>query len=687
MSQWQNIEGTAGGLANFLVNNPPPQAGVAAPGGLTNQYWGQAGTATGAPDVTGFQRGMTDIGSAAINQYVNPSEIYLPGNFNFQPGQLNLPNTFAGGVPTVSNLASAYQVNPQQVSGPTVSAQQVSAPGAIAPIGGLMQVAAPQLQQYQMGPAERVSAMNLRDLQMQAAGNVAPSGLATTQSWTDPGTAAAFMSPYTQQVINTQLAQAQVQNQQQMEAERSQAAAAGAFGGSRQAVEQANREIGYQQLAAGLEAQGLQQAYQQGAQQFNTQQALGQQAQQFNIGTGLQAALANQQVQQQANVQNLSAALQTQGLSAQTGLQAALANQQAGLTVGGQNLAALLGVQQLGAGQQMQASLANQQQGLQTALANQQAQEFSAGQQLQAALANQATNLQSQIATGQFGMQGALANQAAGIQTGLAAQQLGFQGGLANQAANMQALMAQYQAGTQGALQTQNLGFQGQVAGGQLGLQSALQQEQLRQQQQNLNLAGFGQAANIYGQAGQLGLAGYGAGLQGLGALGQAAMGQQGYQQQLLDTAYQNAMMGMMTPLQATAWQAQLLGLQPLPYTTTSTGATTNVTTPPQPGWLQLGLQAGLGALGGLGGLGIFRKGGRVKLARGGRAPAGHADAAQDRQQILQILRQRGIIAPSGLGRLPRRLRRPGPARSELEAPGTAVRRARPEGLGALARR
>jgi hypothetical protein len=218
-----------------------------------------------------------------------------------------------------------------------------------------------------------------------------------------------------------------------------------------------------------------------------------------------------------------------------------------------------------------------------------------------------------------------------------------------------------------------------------MGLQSALQQEQLRQQQQQLNLGGFGQAANIYGQAGQLGLQGYGAGLQGLSALQQAALGQQGYQQQLADTAYQNAMMQMMTPLQATAYQAQLLGLQPLPYTTTTTGATTNVTTPPQPGWLQLGLEAGLGALGGFGR--FFRKGGRVKLARGGKAPAGHADAAQDRQQILEILRQRGIIAPSGLGRLPRRLRRSGPARSALETPGTAARRARPEGLGALARR
>ena len=56
--------------------------------------------------------------------------------------------------------------------------------------------------------------------------------------------------------------------------------------------------------------------------QFNVEQALGTQA-------GLQTGLANLNAQQQANVQNQAAQLQTQGLSAQQALQAALANQQA----------------------------------------------------------------------------------------------------------------------------------------------------------------------------------------------------------------------------------------------------------------------------------------------------------------------------------------------------------------------
>jgi len=248
MSVYGNMEGTVQGLANYLINNYVqfPQASVAAPGDLMSQYWNLAGTNANAPDMTGFQRGMTDIGSASINQYVDPNQINLNQNYNFQPGQIQLPNTFANGTPNVSapggvsGLASYYQVNPQQVSGPTVNAQQVSAPGAINPITGLMQVTAPQLQQYQMAQAQQVNAPNLQNFTMQAAADVAPNAQVATQSWTDPGTAAQYMSPYTQQVVQAQQAYATQAYQQQREQEKGQAAQAGAFGGTREAVEQAS---------------------------------------------------------------------------------------------------------------------------------------------------------------------------------------------------------------------------------------------------------------------------------------------------------------------------------------------------------------------------------------------------------------------------------------------------------------
>jgi hypothetical protein len=634
MDIWNNIIGTGGGLSDYLINHNPPQATVAGPTDLTNQFWKQAGANSTAPDMTGFQRGMTDAGGAAINQYRDPNQINLPGQFNFQPGQIDFNNPFAGGTPNVSaptngpsGLASSYLVNPQQVQAERIAAQQVSAPGAINPITGLMQVYGPQLQNYQMGPAQTVNAPQLKDFTMQAAANVAPQGQVGTQSWADPSTQQGLMSPYMQQVVDQAKVRANEDFQTQQESQRSQAVAAGAYGGSRQAVLEGTGARDLQEHLGDIQSQGLQAAYQQAQQQFNQEQAARQQAQQFNIGTGLQAALANQQMQQQANLQNLSSFLQTQGLGAQTGLQADLANQAAGINVGGQNLQANLQTQGLGATLGQQAQRAKQSQGLQAALANQQAQEFGSGQQMQASLANQQAALQAALANQSTGLQGQMSNQGAGLQAGLAAQNLGFQGAqfnaqqgmqaqLANQAAMMQALGMQYQGGLQGALQTQQLGMQGQIAGGQLGLQGQQAQEQLRQSQMSQNMNAFNMAGNLYNQAGNLGLNGYNSGLQGQNALAQAAMGQQGMAQQRADTAFQNNMQNMMTPLQAQAWMANLLGMAPMSTTTTQQGTSTGTMTQPSPSLLSQILGGGMGAAGMLGKMFGFSQGGPVETEK-----------------------------------------------------------------------
>lgn len=636
MANWQNIIGTGQGLASGLINNSVyPGNPLAPPTQGIQDWWNRTNTGTNAPDTTGVQRGMTDLGGAMINQYRDPNQVNLPGTYNFAPGQIQLPNTFAGGTPNISapgngpsGLASSYYVNPQQVQAPSpIQAQQVQAPGAINPITGLMQVSGPQLQQYQMGPAGLVNAPSLQNYTMQAAQNVAPQSQVSTQSWTDPGTAAAFMSPYTQQVLDLQKQRATEDYNQQLEATRGQAAQAGAFGGTRQAVLEATGARDLAERQANIDAQGLQAAYQQGQQQFNQQQQLGLQGQQFNVQSGLQAALANQGTQQQANLQNLAAYLQTQGLGAQTGLQAQLANQQAGLTVGGQNLASQLQTQGLGAQLGMQAQLANQQQGLQSALANQQAQEFGSSQQMQAQLANQQSSLQAALANAGYGMQGSLANQAAGIQTGLAAQQMGLTGAqfnagqglqaaLANQAAAMQGLGMQYQGGLSSALQGQQLGLQGQIASGQLGLTAAQQQEALRQAQQGMNLSGFNQAGNLYNQSGQLGLQGFASNLAGMGMQQQGAISQQGQAQQGADTAYQNWLMSNLLPMQATNWLAQLQAMQPLPYSQTSSGTSYGSSTAPAPGigGILGGLLGGVGSV--MSGL-HYKEGGPVRERRG----------------------------------------------------------------------
>ena len=94
-------------------------------------------------------------------------------------------------------------------------------------------------------------------------------------SWANPGTAQQFMSPYEQNVINLQQQDAARQAGIQTTQNDAQATGAGAFGGSRQAVMDAEnqRNLGIQQ--ANIEASGMQNAYTQGENQFNTQQQTG----------------------------------------------------------------------------------------------------------------------------------------------------------------------------------------------------------------------------------------------------------------------------------------------------------------------------------------------------------------------------------------------------------------------------
>ena len=160
---------------------------------------------------------------------------------------------------------------------------------------GFMGVNAPQLQQYQMGPAER----------------------ATTQSFTQPGSAEAYMNPFMQNVVDKQTREAERQSGLASKQARAQSIQRGAFGGAGTAIREAASARDLSQLKSDIYGTGQQAAYQNAQQQFNAEQ--------------------------------------------QSRMQAQLANQQAGLTVGGQNLNAQLGIQQLGAGQNMQSQLANQQ--------------------------------------------------------------------------------------------------------------------------------------------------------------------------------------------------------------------------------------------------------------------------------------------------------------------------------------
>ena len=381
------------------------------------------------PQFGGAQQFLT--GGAEMAQQAAQQQGFQQGIGSMQQGALQ-------GQQAVNQAAQQNQLGIGSLFGAAAQAQQAARLDAAPQAQAATTSFSPNLQQFQMGPAEQIS----------------------TQSFAQPGSAQSFMSPYMQEVVAIQQQEAQRASNIQRTQDQAAAVRSGAFGGSRQAIVEAERQRNLATQMGGIQAAGLQQAYQQAQQQFNTEQ---------------QARLGAQQ-----------------------------ANQQAGLTVGQQNLGAQLQTQQLGTQAGLQTNLAN--------LSNEQ----------QAALANQQMQGQFGIQGAQLGLQAADALRQAGIGTLGASQQLGqlgLQGAGLTQATGQSQLAA---AGQQGQLGLSAAGQLGQ-AGAQLGsLESQRAQQALSAAQfagnigqnigaQNLQQAQLGQgAAGLYGQ-----LAGQQAGLAG----------------------------------------------------------------------------------------------------------------------------------------------------------------------------
>lgn len=238
------------------------------------------------------------------------------------------------------------------------------------------------------------------------------------QQATSPEAMRSYMSPYMQNVIDTQKEQAVRDYSRQLPSEKAAATAAGAFGGSRQAIlqgmgqESLNRQLGQ------IESTGMQNAYDkaQQAQQFGANLGLqGLQAGYQGLGMGMQGAQAGMQGLQSAN-QLYGTGLQGLGM----GMQGAQSGMQ-GLQTANQLYGT--GLQGLGMGMQ----------GAQTGLQGV-GQAINAGQYgLQGlGLAGQQASTLGQLGQTQYGQQ-------MGIN---AAQQ---QAGAQQQAQNQQSLTQQYQ--------------------------------------------------------------------------------------------------------------------------------------------------------------------------------------------------------------------------------------------------
>jgi len=192
--------------------------------------------------------------------------------------------------------------------------------------GNISNVGGPTLNQYQMTGPKDVTAQNLSMYQMNGPQDY--TGQNVTQ----------YMSPYQQNVVDVQKAEALRDAQKQLAGANMASARQGTYGGARNALMQSEQTRNLQTQMGNIQATGSQNAFQNAQQQFNAQN----------------------QLQQAANAQNLQAALGVQQLGAGQNMQAQLANQAAQQGTSQANLQALLGVQQLGAGQSLEAQRANQ---------------------------------------------------------------------------------------------------------------------------------------------------------------------------------------------------------------------------------------------------------------------------------------------------------------------------------------
>jgi len=228
----------------------------------------------------------------------------------------------------IANLTPQMQNMLSQMGALGQQGQQLMGQGA----GALQNLTGAQAQQVS---ADQVSPSGQMTPEQVAAQQVAAQQVSAGQADLSP-----FQNPYQQQVVDQTISDMNRARQMAIGQGEDAAIAAGAFGGSRHGIADAETNRAFADRTAAAVGQLNQQG-------FNT--ALG--AAQNQQGMDLSAGLANQQAGLQAGLANQ-----------QAGLQAGLANQQAGMTAQGFNL-----------GQNMQSQLANQQAGLQAGMANQQA--------------------------------------------------------------------------------------------------------------------------------------------------------------------------------------------------------------------------------------------------------------------------------------------------------------------------
>jgi hypothetical protein len=256
---------------------------------------------------------VTDVAQRAqaiSNQRYTPYQGQRIAGFTDQ--QQNLQNQIAG------------MQTPEQFAQATQGAQAGTGMGYSAGLAGLNQafgyqpgqfradqVQAPNLQYFQMNQPGDVQGQQLQNFGMRGARDntnymsqlekyqmQTPQQVAAERAGSSEfggADASKYMSPFQQQVSD--IAAREVQRNADINKNQGAMAAVGrgTFGGSRQALLQAEAARNTQQQIGDIYAKGQQSAYENAQAQFERDQARRMAAQQLNVQSGLQAGLANQQ--------------------------------------------------------------------------------------------------------------------------------------------------------------------------------------------------------------------------------------------------------------------------------------------------------------------------------------------------------------------------------------------------------
>jgi len=215
-----------------------------------------------------------------------------------------------------ASLQPYQQYGGERVAGLSTAQQQANQLATQTALGGTP--SGLQAGQQAMGQAAQQAGGFSYDPTTFSADRVQAGQLGPQLSMADTGTVQQFMSPYQQAVtdVNKQAAVRDYQMAQQGRA--AQVVGSGAFGGSRQAVLEAEAQRGLMSQLQGIQAAGTQSAFENAQRALDAQRAAEMQAGTTNIQSALQAAQSNQQAGLTAQQQSEA----SRQFGASTGLQA-----------------------------------------------------------------------------------------------------------------------------------------------------------------------------------------------------------------------------------------------------------------------------------------------------------------------------------------------------------------------------